>query len=211
MATPDVPYPFPDINTIILIAGHKLVRVHDPAFKGNEFNPCKGGITRFAPLALPSGDCLPTLYAADDDESAFFETVFHDVPVGARPAYIPLVKLTSRAHSRLVTTTDLVLANLREADLNKLGLTRAQLIDTFADQYPKTVRWAEAFHRHNPRIAGLVWTSKRCDPQSAYVLFRDRIAPTDLAVTETRHFASAPDLVERAREAGKRAGIVLAI
>jgi hypothetical protein len=211
MITPDVPDPFPEFNTISLSAGRELIRVHDPALSGTVFNPCQGGMTRFAPLALPSGDCLPTLYAAYDYESALFETVFHDLAFDARPAYVALSKLTSRAHSRLITAKDLLLANLREADLNKIRLTRSQLIDTLSFQYRRTGRWAEGFHRKNPRIAGLVWTSRRCDPQSAYVFFGDRIAATDFAPAATTRIASSADLVEQARQAGGRAGITLTV
>ena len=211
MDTPDVPDPFPEFNAVILKAGATLIRVHGPDFEGNTFNPCKGGLTRFAPLTLVSGDCLPTLYAADDYESALFETVFHDLAFDARPAYVALPKLTSRAYSRMVTTKDLLLANLREADLNRIGLTRASLIDTLATQYAKTGRWAEGFHRGNPDIAGLAWTSRRCDPQSAYLLFGDRDAGTNLTITETALIANSPNLVDQARRAGKRAGITLTI
>ena len=211
MATPPVPNPFPEFNTIALRAGSTLTRVHDPAFDGRAFNPCRGGPTRFAPLAQPSGDCLPTLYAADDYESALFETVFHDVACDGRPAYVALPKLTSRAHSRLATTRDLLLANLREPDLNRLGLTRALLIDTLAVQYAKTARWAEGFHRKDSRVAGLAWTSRRCDPRSAYLLFSDRVAPTDLALIDTTLIAASPHLVDQARRAGARAGVVLTV
>lgn len=211
MVTPDVPDPFPDFNTVTLGAGATFIRVHDPALDGNVFNPCKGGITRFAPLSLPSGDCLPTLYAADDYESALFETVFHDVAFDARPAYVALPRLTSRAYSRIVIERDLVLANLREADLNHMGLTRGLLVDTLADQYPRTGRWAEGFHRKDPRVAGLAWTSRRCDPQSAYVFFGDRIAATDVALAETTAIGSSASLVDQARRAGRRAGITLTV
>lgn len=209
MATPDIPDPFPDFNTVILPAGAPLVRIHDPSFDGKAFNPCMGGLTRFAPLALAAGGCLPTLYAADDFESALFETVFHDVAFDTRPAYVALPKVTSRSCSRLETTRDLVLANLREADLNSIGLTRSQLIDTLAIEYPRTARWAEGFHRKDPNVDGLVWTSRRCDPQSAYLLFGDRVGPSDLAVTLTTPLARSPDLVAQARTAGHRARITL--
>ena len=122
-----------------------------------------------------------------------------------------LSKLTSRAHSRLVTTRELLLANLREPDLNRLGLTRAQLIDTLSDQYARTARWAEAFHRGGPITAGLVWTSRRCDPQSAYLFFGDRVAPGDLRLVATTPIAASADLVEQARQAGRRAGVTLTV
>lgn len=211
MDTPDVPDPFPDFNTVVVPAGTTIVRVHDPAFPGNVFNPCMGGITRFAPLALTSGDCLPTLYAASDYESALFETVFHDVAFDNRPAYVALSKVTSRHRSHVTIGKDITVANLREADLNRIGLTRAQLVDTLATQYPRTGRWAEGFHRKNPDITGLQWTSKRCDPQTAYLLFGDRIAEADLKLVDTTSIGRVADLVSQAHQAASRADITLTV
>ena len=110
-----------------------------------------------------------------------------------------------------MTARQLLLANLREPDLNRLGLTRAQLIDTLSDQYARTARWAEAFHRAGPQIAGLVWTSRRCDPQSAYLLFGDRVAPGDLTLVATTPISASADLTEKARRAGRRAGLTLTV
>ena len=205
------PDPFPAFNTRVLPVGTRLVRLHAPVFKGDEPNPCKGGLTRFAPVFEPSGVCLHTLYAAAIFECAVFESVFHDVPQTSADKFVSLGKVTSRAVSWLELGADLVLASLHEPDLNRLGLTRADLIDTPASTYPLTARWAEAFHRADPAVAGLVWTSKRCDPGSAYVLFADRLPPSAFEVTDRVEIAASAHLLAQIRGFGRRAGITLTI
>ena len=205
------PSPFSAFNTRALPAGTRLVRLHDPAFEGGGPKPCKGGPTRFAPVFQPGGACLPTLYAAATFECAVFESVFHDVPHISADKFVRLSKVTSRSVSWLRLRADLMLASLHEPDLNRLGLTRADLIDTPASTYPLTARWAEAFHRADPAVAGLVWTSKRCDPDSAYVLFADRLPPDALEVMDRIEIAASAHHLDQIRKFGRRAGITLTI
>ena len=209
LSTP--PDPFPAFNTRSIPAGTRLVRVHDPMFKGDEANPCMGGLTRFAPVYQGDGACLPSLYAAATFECAVFESVFHDVPHVSAAKFVPLKKITSRAVSWLHLQSDIVLACLHEPDLNRLRLTRADLIDTSAIAYPITARWAEAFHRADPVVAGLAWTSKRCDPGLAYMFFSDRLPPGAFEVTERIEIAASAHHLEQIRDFGRRAGITLTV
>jgi hypothetical protein len=208
---PPPPIPFPPFNTRVLLAGMPLVRLHDPAFRGDDANPCRGGPTRFAPIFRPDGACVPTLYAAGTFEAAVFETVFHDVPHTAATKFVPLGKVTSRTISRLELQSDLLLASLNEPDLNRLGLTRADLIDTYPSAYGETARWAEAIHRADPTVAGLMWTSRRCDPDQAFVFFGDRLPPTAFQVTERVDIATSAGDLAQIRHFGHRAGIILTI
>jgi hypothetical protein len=205
------PDPFPAFNTRVISAGTRLVRVHDPVLKGDQANPCKGGMTRFAPVYHRNGACLPTLYAAATFECAVFESVFHDVPHVSAAKFVPLGKITSLAVSWLQLGSDLTLASLYEPDLNKLGLTRTDLVDTYASVYPTTARWAEAFHRADPAVAGLAWTSKRCDPALACVLFSDRLPPHAVEVTDRIELAASAHHLEQIRSFGNRAGITLTV
>ncbi len=180
-------------------------------FHGHEPNPCKGGLTRFAPIFQPRGACLPTLYAAASFECAVFESVFHDVPYTAAEKFVTLGRVTSRAISWLELGADLTLASLHEPDLNKIGLTRADLIDTPSSAFSDTARWAEAFHRAEPDLAGLVWTSRRCDPGAAYVFFGDRMPSGTLKVTNRIEIAASAHHLDEIRGFGNRAGITLTI
>lgn len=211
MPVPVPPSPFPSFNTRILPAGSGLYRLHDPHFAGDEPNPCRGGPTRFAPIFRPSGACIPTLYAASSFEAAVFESIFHDVPHAAATKFVPLGKVTSRSLSRLVTRVDLTLASLNEPDLNRLGLTRADLVDTPPTAYSSTVRWAEAMHAADSALQGLAWTSRRCDPETAFILFGDRLPAGALEVADRIELAASADHLGEIRRFGQRAGITLTI
>jgi len=209
--TPSPPDPFPAFNTAPLKAGTELYRFHDPIFGGAAYNPCKGGPTRFAPLRLPSGDCLPTLYAATTLEAAVWESLFHDVPHAAGPKSVRLNKVTSRALSILKLKREIIVAPLHAPDLHRIGVGRADLIETPPTAYAETARWAEAFHRGDNSVAGLQWTSRRCDPEQAFVFFEDRSPSSPWRVTERIEVGKAPDLIEAIRAFGRRADITLTI
>jgi hypothetical protein len=187
------------------------VRVHDPAFNGAACNSCVGDPTRFAPLATVAGDCLPTLYAAESLECATHESIFHDLPYDAPDKFVGFGKVTSRAISWIKVTTDLVVAGLHEPDLNRLNRTRAELIDTPRSAYLFTARWAEAFHLADPDISGLVWTSRRCDPETVYVFFEDRLPPGALVAKERVEVASSALHLRQIRDFAQRAGITIAL
>ena len=171
----------------------------------------QGGPTRFAPLWLPSGDCLPTLYAATTLEAAVWESLFHDVPHTAGPKSVRLDKVTSRTLSILKPKRDMIVAPLHAPDLNRTGVGRADLIEAPPTAYAETARWAEAFHRGDTSIAGLQWTSRRCDPAQAFVFFEDRSPSSAWRVTERIEVGKAPHLVEAIRAFGRRADVTLTI
>ncbi|HEY4076526.1 MAG TPA: RES family NAD+ phosphorylase [Rhizomicrobium sp.] len=211
MAVKIPPASFVVFNTVKLPKGTALVRVHDPIFSGAEANPCKGGASRFAPIATPAGDCVPTLYAADDFEAAVHGSLFHQIPHKAKRKTIRLSSITSRSVSWLVTGVDLKLAMLNEPDLNLINMSRKDLIDTAPKHYSVTARWAEAFHRADRDLAGLMWTSKRCDPRQAYVFFGDRLSSGAITTTKRVDLATSAHEVGEIRQFGFRAGITIVL
>jgi len=108
------------------------------------------------------------------------ESVFHDVPFAPGFKSFDKRKLVGQIHSVLLPATDLVLADLSNVALRKLGVPRAKLIDTEKDCYPETRKWAEAIHARAANIQGLCWTSRQDDRALAIMLFGDRIANTTL-------------------------------
>ena len=114
------------------------------------------------------------------------ETVFHDVP------YAPGLKTLSKTshvcgkvRSTIRSSRDLRLVDLGAIPLRKLGVTRSGLIDTDASEYPITRQWALAFHEQNPDAEGLIWTSRQADPESAVVLFADRLGTLHLETVDS--------------------------
>jgi len=209
--TPAPPSPFPAFNILPLKAGAQLFRFHDQSFNGAAYNPCRGGPTRFAPLALRTGECLPTLYAATSLEAAAWESLFHDVPHTPGSKVVRLNKVTTKVLSVIELLTDVVVAPLHAPDLHRLGLAKTDLIETAPTTYKDTARWAEAFHRADPLLGGLRWTSRRCDPDLAFIFFEDRVPQTAWRVIERTEISTAPDLLEEIRKIGRRAEITLSL
>ena len=198
-------------NTVTLKAGTSLERVHDRRFRANEFNPCKGAPTRFAPIRDLQGDCVPSLYAGDTLESAIYETIFHDVPVKARRKTVSRTLVQGRAHGRLEVLRDLRLASLRGPDLRKWRVSRESLITTSTGLYRDTARWAEAIHHQFADVEGLVWTSNQCDPDTACLFFGDRVASADFRVALARDGMLDAGFLSDVRRAGRRSGITITV
>jgi hypothetical protein len=171
--------PSPPANLIDLLTTQKwqkdqaLHRIHDNVYRHDEFNPGKGN-ARFSPIFDSKGSSIPTLYGGSTFECAAMETVFHDVPFAAGLKTYDKTKLDAKLYSEISPDRDLLLADLSNTALRKLGVSRNQLIDTEKDRYPDTRRWAEAFHAQCAHIDGLCWISRQEDRASAAVLFGDR-------------------------------------
>lgn len=163
--------------------GKTLFRVHDQRFAANAFNPSRVGNARFSPIFNSAGESIPTIYAGSSLECALMETVFHDVPFKAGFKPLSRMRLLDRVFSRIHLSRDLKLIDLSSIALRKLGVPRSNLIDTTKFHYPRTRRWAEAFHQQFPRVEGLRWTSRQDDRGQALVLFGDRVSSNLLKIT----------------------------
>ena len=205
---PDPPKTLGAVNAWRLEKGREIHRIYSEAFDANGFNPCRGNPTRFAPIHSVR-KCVESLYAAETLECAAFETVFHDVPVKAKIKAVPLRDLDGRAHALLEVRRGLNLAALFAPDLKNFGLKRSQLIDASPKWYRATAAWAQAIHDQYRDIEGLVWTSRQCDPNLAFLFFGDRVGAGDFGVRSTTSIRSNAGMLKAMREFGLRAGIVL--
>ena len=207
---PDPPATLHSPNVVEVAAGESLHRVHDRKFDGNAFNPCRGGPTRFAPIRDVRDRCIPSLYAADTVEAAIYETILHDVPLGAARKSIPHAALRDRRHSTLMLGRTLRLASLRAPDLLKWGVRREALVASLPTQYKRTALWAKAVHDQFDEVDGLLWTSNLCDPDSAVLLFGDRVGAKDLTVTGLRE-GSDGSFQHDVRKAAQRGNILISL
>lgn len=174
------PDSLPRINTVTWRAVTPLHRVHRPRYAADAFNPCAGGASRFAPLFDHAGSCVPTLYAAADFTCAVHKSIFHDNPmVGTKS--IRASRLDEFVYSEIVPRVDLVLASLTSEGLMQLDAFRA-LTECEANGYAESVLWAQRLHADNPRIAGLLWVSRRYNEGRAVILFGDRMTPGTFVV-----------------------------
>lgn len=209
---PRPPASLPDVRVETLPAGRILHRNHDRAFAASAFNPGKGQPSRFAPFtAATTRLTVPTLYAATSREAAVHETLFHDIEATEPMKVIRRAVIDTRVASTVSPRRDLCLATLFTPDLMRWGLTRDQMIDTPKTAYADTVLWAQALHTADQTLDGLVWTSRRCDPDLCLVLFGDRLASADLAVIASSAVAGDAALAAELRGFADRAGITILV
>lgn len=189
-------------------SGRPLIRCHNVCFGATELNPGIG-IGRFHPINGLGGRSIPTLYAADCAAGALSETVFHDVPARGPDRSIRRTVLRPLLLSSLIPSRDLTLAQLHGFGLGRLGVTRAELIDSTADHYARTAAWARALHQANPRLDGLAWVSRQHDDARAVVLFGDRVDRRDLSVDEPPLVLYSGRGFDVVQEAAEKAGILI--
>lgn len=183
------PEPF-DPEEFVLQVGAPIFRVFSTEWPSTSFNPTgPRGVTRFATFGEPS---VPVLYAAQSERAAVCESILHDVPVAG--GSIGPREYRARAMCLLRPARDLRLASFMGTGLRRLGVRASDLTDTPASQYVHTVAWAEAAHAAG--YDGAVWMSNRCNTDEAYVLFGDRVGPSDLVLDESyaRAFSLPVDL-----------------
>jgi hypothetical protein len=159
-------------------------RCHNVELGATEFNPGFGR-GRFHPFTTPAGAAVPSLYGAGTLDGALSESVFHSVPVRGPRRLIRSSALLPMVVSTLAAKRDLVLAQLHGFGLGRLAISRSALIDTGPRHYPATALWAQALHRCQTRIDGLIWVSRLHDTSLVLVLFGDRVLRTDLLVVKS--------------------------
>jgi hypothetical protein len=185
LTDPGKPEPPEDPSTLDplvepLPGGTELWRIHRLEHGAAHFNPGVGR-GRFHPFPGSGGAPVATLYAAETWEGAVCEAVFRDVPLRGPDRRKARAEFEIRAMSRVRLTRDVPLVDLRTLGLRRLGLHRQELIDTEAEEYPRTSRWARAFHQARPDAGGLVWMARLADLR-AMVFFGDRLTEKDFAV-----------------------------
>lgn len=172
-------------------AGQPLYRVH-PVLRAANEPFATDRPARFRPLRTASGDLVPMLYGAGNEQAAIAESVLHDLaPRG--PRVVAFESLIPIGLSCLVPQRNLHLAMLHSAGLDRLRLRNAQLIDTLPSRYPDTLAWGRALYDHPLHVDGIVWMSRRYNSIRACVLFGStaddhRVGISDLTIDLTRGF-----------------------
>jgi hypothetical protein len=150
-----------------------------------------------------------TLYGAEDDAGAVAEHVFRPVPVVESVKRVRRARLVPVMISTLAATRPLRLASLHGHGLRRLGATRAELIDSEADQYPALAVWGQGLHDCPAAPDGIVWRSRHYDDSYAFVLFGDRVRRHELEIMEPPLPLAVGRGLERVMELAEQAGITI--
>lgn len=187
MVTPAPPDPFAS-QEFPLPSGSVIYRVASNSRPADAFNPGEGGRTRWAFFGTPK---VPALYAAQGEVAAVCETLLHDVPQDG--GLLLPSQYRNRIAARFITRRALTLACFMGTGLRALKVDARDLTESDPTTYGDTVRWAAA--AHTAGFDGVVWMSKRCNTDQAYVFFGDRVDPADLELDPSyaRVFAQGPD------------------
>lgn len=210
-ASPTIASPPANLNALIKrtawVTTTIIHRIHPDAYKAEQFNPGPNGNARFSPIFDAMGTSIATIYGGTTFECAAMETVFHDVPFTSGLKTVAKRKLRKHHFSQVTPAIDLILADLSNKALRKLGVPRGELIDTEKDLYPQTRKWAEAIHAQCADVHGLCWVSRQDDTARAIILFGDRLPLTPLSgvtpsVDIVRDAATYAALVDLADDIG---------
>jgi hypothetical protein len=183
------------------------VRCHDARFGASEFNRTASE-GRFRPVRA-RGRILGTIYASEDDRGALAESVFRAVPVAAAQRLVGRARLVPVMISTLECTRALRLVSLHGNGLRRLGVARAELIDSEADRYPALADWGQALHDCPAAPDGLVWRSRHYDDSYAMVLFGDRLRRSELRILEPPLPLAVGRGLELVMELAEQAGIAI--
>jgi hypothetical protein len=104
------------------------------------------------------------VYVAATTFAALLESAFHDVdPSHPR---LPAALLAQWSEAAVTLRVDVRLIDLRDAELDRLGLGREQLVSTSPAHYACTRAWARALHGRGIGghvTHGLVWHSRQTE------------------------------------------------
>ena len=182
------------IGLVEVEPGRTWWRIHHRKHASLQFNDSRLGNARFSPIFDTASNVIPTIYAAADIKGALMETVLHDAPSPAH-GFIYLAPVPERrVLVQLTNKSALLLANLQTLGLRRVGIKRADLIDSEKPAYTSTRAFARALLAARPDVQGLIWHSRQ-NHGEVIVLFADRMAPADLIVA-TPAVSVAEDFIQ---------------
>jgi hypothetical protein len=154
-------------------------RIHSQDYHPLSFNPNGKGNARFSPFTDAAGTVVASLYAGSSIKAALMETVFHETPVPSSGSILLESNVIERKWVRtdFANTEPLTLIDLTSIGLQRIGLSRPEVIDTTSARYPFTQDLARKLYTHFPQAHGIRWVSRLYDEGICIVLYEDRIAP----------------------------------
>jgi len=155
---------------------------------------------------------VPTLHGAGTLDGALAETIFRDVPVRGRHRGILLSTLMPLLASTIQCRRPLRLIDLRGFGLQRLGVSRRELIDSNVRNYSVTRAWAAALYREVDDADGMVWIARQHDMSEAILLFETRVEREELEVIAApRPLAPGRNIESDVLAAAYAAGIAIVL
>lgn len=172
-----------------------LWRVYPEKYGVDGFNGTVMGNARFSPLHVDK-KIVPSLYAGATLDVALMETVWHDAPTPSDGFHLVLNESTeTRRVGSLRPSAPLQLVDLTMVGLRRLGLARADVIDSELADYTITRQLSAWLYENKPQAQGICWTSRQFDEGKAVVLFKPRMGSLRLAPkTKDEVFTDGPHL-----------------
>jgi hypothetical protein len=167
---------------------HVYSTENDPDTKSDTFSE-GWGASRFAPLFQADGMPAHTYYIASTVECAVMESVLHDVPLHP-PGTFELDRLRYFHVVQLHIPYDLKFVNFHTPYLPKMAISRADLVDSLPEDYPRTRAWAQAAYLQQPTAQAIGYGSRRHDAARCLMLFGQRLPSTPFNVLETDSLAT---------------------
>ena len=164
----------------------ELWHVFPKRFAGDAFNPYSKG--RFSAFAANPSRAM--YYAASTPECAIWEVVLRSVvPTGS---IVPIdealyadLQLARIRLARAVPMLDLRAPNLRHLSADTKQWSEWQRLAVVAEvEYPLTHAAAAELLEVAPRAAGIQWPSRQCVRDTACVLYRAPLLPSDFEILE---------------------------
>ncbi|MFT3815625.1 MAG: RES family NAD+ phosphorylase [Acidovorax sp.] len=149
------------------------------------------GDTRFAPIRAADGTPVHTYYVASTAEAAYMESVLHDVSLSP-PGMFEVASLKYFHLVRLRLPVPLRYVSLHTPFLPRLGITRAQLIDSLPACYPQTRSWSQVAYLQCTDAQAVGYGSKRDDAARCLMLFGQRLSHPPFEILAQEPLALEP-------------------
>lgn len=202
------PSEFDPVPELILKKGKTVFRISDKNYPGDSFNPTPSD-SRFTPLRNENNGIIPSLYAAGNAKAAAFEVIFRNIEPEDAIKAVNHEDITINSLSTMNLKKDVKLFEMTRPTLQRFYLDREKFFTSKKSIYDQTRRWAQAIHKSCPDIGGLAWTSVRCDPESCYLFFGDRVTSDDFEVTDSQQLSLGSLGYRQVHDWGRAAGITI--
>jgi hypothetical protein len=131
------------------------------------------GDTRFSPITDFAGRFIDTYYLASTVAGAFMESILHDVSIPG--GVLQTWKLAHYHLAEIELTGALAAVSFHSNYLEKMGLSRVDLIERLPSEYHRTRLWAQAAYRQEHSAQAIAYGSRRDDSARCLMLFKQRL------------------------------------